>query len=556
MSPDIQPTQNLTHEEERRTLAGTAVLAGRLVLSATLLTSLAVIKQQSPAEAAFSNDYPHSNAAAYNAANYEWWIDENGDGQPYVTSSENDNDESVSSRGYAYRNCTDGAAYWTSKFIGISVSGWGHASTWDSSASAYTVRGGNSKDVEPGDIAQSDDGLFGHVGMVIGVSKNSNGDATSVKVAELNKLGTGNYSETTYTTKNSSGNFVRAGSYDWDHFIDLNGNGKGLENETIEGGNSAAATLSRPAVITHNGALNVFIRGGDGQIYNQYWNGTSWTGFSSIGGNMASDPAVITIGAALNVFARGADNQIYHKYNNGSGWSGWASTGSSTMRGNPKVVAHGSEVDLFALGTDNQPYKKTWNGTGWGGWSSLGNYMDSSPAALSFNSELDVVMRGGDNQIYKDTWNGSSWSGFNTLGNPGSGGAAGNPDIMQFGNRFDIWTNTAQNHVYKRTWTGSSWTNWADMGSGFAGDVDAMQYNSDINVFVRGSDGHIYTRYYSANSQSWSSWTSLGGSIAGEPTAVQYGSELSVFATGTDSKVYKNTFFPSSGWGGFSAMPG
>ena len=44
--------------------------------------------------------------------------------------------------------------------------------------------------------------------------------------------------------------------------------------------------------------------------------------------------------------------------------------------------------------------------------------------------------------------------------------------------------------------------------------------------------------------------------LAGEPTAVQYGTELDVFAVGTDGKTYKNTFNPSTGWGGFTALPG
>lgn len=312
-------------------------------------------------------------------------------------------------------------------------------------------------------------------------------------------------------------------------------------------------TLSRPAAIVFNGALNVFARGNDGQIYNQYWNGTKWTGFASIGGNMNSDPATIVNGNALNVFATGADGQVYTKYNAGNGWSAWASLGATRVKGNPRVAKYNGELDVVALGTDGHPYKNTWQADkGWGGWSSLGNYMDSSPTILQYGSELDVIMRGGDNAVYKDTWNGNSWGGFAFLG----ARVAGNPDAISYGGQLDVWANSSSNRLWKRTWNGRGWGNWTDMGGNFAGDPDVMQYNSDLEVFVRGTDNHIYTRYWSANGQYWSAWSSLGGSIAGEPTAVQYGSELSVFATGTDGKVYKNTFFPSSGWGGFSVLPG
>ena len=497
----------------------------------------------------FSNDYPDGDAMVKNLPTYDWWKDENGDGQ-YSGSA-----ELYSSRGYGYRNCTDGVAYWVNKYTGITVpTNLGNALSWDDNApSAYSVKSGTGDDIEPGDIAQSDDGTYGHVGFVTEVIKNDVGAVTQFKTAELNKAGDGNYSSNTYTTR-VSGKFTRGSSGDWDHFIDVNGAGKGLNNEVIAGGASGSITLARPAAISFNGALNVFTRGGDGQIYNQYWNGTSWTGFSSIGGNMISDPAVIVNGTALNVFALNQDGQIYTKYNDGTGWSGWSSLGSTTMRGNPRVVIYGAELDVFALGADNHPYKDTWqSSSGWGGWGSLGNYMDSSPSVLQYGSELDVVMRGTDNHIYKDTWSGSSWGGFGDLGCC----LVGNPDTISYSGQLDIWSNApSPNHIWKRTWSGSSWGSWTDMGGPYAGDPDVMQYNSDLNVFVRGTDGQMYTRYWSASGSYWSGWASVGGTIAGDPTAIQYGTELTIFATGTDGKTYKNTFLPSSGWGTFAALPG
>jgi len=270
---------------------------------------------------------------------------------------------------------------------------------------------------------------------------------------------------------------------------------------------TGSITLARPAAANFNGALNVFTRGGDGRIYTQYWNGTSWTGFSSIGGNMVSDPVAIVNGSALNVFALNQDGQIYTKYNNGSGWTGWASMGSQTMKGNPRVVQYGTELDVFALGTDGHPYKNTWQPTsGWGGWSSLGNYMDSSPAPIAYNGELEVIMRGTDNVIYKDTWNGTSWGGFGAIG---SCCLAGNPDAIQYGSQLDVWSNAPapSNGMWKNTWSG-----WA---------------STDTNK-----------------------------AVAGDPTVIQSGTELDILVTGIDGKTYKNTKQQGGNWGGFSALPG
>lgn len=199
----------------------------------------------SPAEATtdFVNDYPNMGAQA-TGAQYEWWVDENGDGKPYITPSSTDNDETVSSRGYYYRNCTDGASYWTAKYTGVDPSGWGDAATWNEAAvrKGYEVKLGSSNTIEIGDIAQSDDKGYGHVGFVTGVTKNSAGAITTVNIAELNYNGKGDYRVYPYTVRNASQNFVIGSTMDWDHFIDVNGSGKGLNNETITGDGGGGGT--------------------------------------------------------------------------------------------------------------------------------------------------------------------------------------------------------------------------------------------------------------------------------------------------------------------------
>ncbi|MCE7936867.1 CHAP domain-containing protein [Candidatus Saccharibacteria bacterium CPR2] len=218
-------------------------LIGKVALSLTLVTGAGIgavaeeVVNPQPAEATeFVNDYPNLNASPYNPSAYEWWVDENGNGHPDV------NNELISPRNYYYRNCTDGAAYWTAKYTGVNVTGWGNAVNWDNAATAYTVKPGNSNSIEPGDIAQSDDdGYYGHVGFVANVAKDASGNITAVNVAELNKVGTGEYSYSTYTSKNASGKFTRGGTKDWDHFIDVNGAGKGLNGDVLGGGNNGGS---------------------------------------------------------------------------------------------------------------------------------------------------------------------------------------------------------------------------------------------------------------------------------------------------------------------------
>lgn len=268
-TPEIQLAEVTTTQDQReqtpfrgvifngKRFLGRAALMLGLVAGPTIAVTAedtASRTQYAEATTEFTNDYPNLSAATYNLSTYDWWVDENGNGKPDVTASPTDDDETMSSRGYNYRNCTDGVAYWTAKYTGVGVRGWGNANTWDTGATLanYIVKSGNTNSIEPGDIAQSDDGSYGHVGFVTGVSKNTSGAVVSITVAELNRAGTGEYSINGYSSRNVNGNFSRGVSSDWDHFIDVNGPNKGLGNEDL-GGGSISSGPTRPVNGDFNG---------------------------------------------------------------------------------------------------------------------------------------------------------------------------------------------------------------------------------------------------------------------------------------------------------------
>src|SRR5262249_26605442 len=135
--------------------------------------------------------------------------------------------------------------------------------------SADVIDGTTTTNIEPGDIAQSDDGSYGHIGFVTTVTKDANGAVTSFKTAEMNKSGDGNYTGpdvNVYDTRDAAGKFTRSGSYDWDHFIDVNGANKGLNNETLDP--PAVSYANKPVAVLPNalGAFSVFEAGDDGLL--------------------------------------------------------------------------------------------------------------------------------------------------------------------------------------------------------------------------------------------------------------------------------------------------
>lgn len=424
--------------------------------------------------------------------------------------------------------------------------GWTKATWWgNGNTLVNNVPSGLSKQnngsisyVNPGDVITLDDGGNGHAGIINTIDsngtlhiKNQNADLNSSAYIESGSLSKGN---------------AKYHMYGWGKYW--------IQAIVHHPSGSTGTKAITPASISFNGTLNVFTVGGDHQVYQQYWNGSSWSGYSSIGGSFLSNPAVIINTGALNIFERGVDNQIYTEYNGGNGWSGWSSLGSHQMKGNPTVMFYGTSMNVFALDTNNVPYEDTWtSANGWTGWTSLGNYMGSDPGAVSYGGNLHLIFRGTDNHVYDDVFNGTSWSGFSSL----SGTVTGNPSVLNYSaeGELDVYFNTNVNQIWKTTYNGSSWGSWTNMGSGYIGDPYIMQYGNDLEVYARGTNNQIYTRYWSYGGQLWSGWASLGGTMASDPSALQYGSsELDVFATGTDGKTYKDTFNPSNGWGGFSAL--
>ena len=431
------------------------------------------------------------------------------------------------------RECTSYAAWMLHSVNGFEMPFHDNASNWGTRARnlGYTVN------MTPavGSIYWTTS-YPGHVAWVEAVTS-----STTITTVDYNSgwpTNPGHYAEHTGVSISSASGYI--------HFKDI----------------SAGTATYVPAAISFKGALNVFKIGGDGQVYQNYWNGTKWNGWSSIGGSTAvNNLAVIVNGSALNIFQLNANGQVYTEYNSGNGWSGWASLGGHPMVGSPKVIMYGSsQMDVFALDTNKVPYLDKWTPSGWSGWTSMGNYMASgaSPAAIMYgSSEMDLFYRGGDNNIYKNTtFDGSSWGGFGSLGSPSGTTIVGNPSVLSYTaeGEYDIYVNTTSGHIYKRMWNGS-WSGWADMGGGFVGTPYAMQYGSDMNLFARGTNNQIYHRYWSYGGQFWSGWGSLGGNLASDPYVLQYGSsELDVFATGTDGKTDHDTFTPTNGWGGFSAL--
>ena len=137
---------------------------------------------------------------------------------------------------------------------------------------------------------------------------------------------------------------------------------------------------------------------------------------------MTSSPCAVSWGYnRIDVFGRGTDNALWHKWWDGSSWSGWESLGG-ILTSAPTVSSWGdNRLDVFVKGTDNALWHKWWDGSSWSGWESLGGVLTSAPGAVSWGyNRIDVFVKGTDNALWHKWWDGSSWSGWESLGADGS----------------------------------------------------------------------------------------------------------------------------------------
>jgi hypothetical protein len=103
-----------------------------------------------------------------------------------------------------------------------------------------------------------------------------------------------------------------------------------------------------------DGETEVFALHDDGQLWNRYWDKTSWHEWESLGGTFAGEPAAAARDAdRIDVFAIGADSLLRHRWWDGRRWVEWR-TVEDAPRGARAVSCawSGGRLDVFVWGAD------------------------------------------------------------------------------------------------------------------------------------------------------------------------------------------------------------
>lgn len=551
MSTSFETPLNIEHEQQaaetversrlREAVQSGGKIAGRVALVVGLATGMAATEAAVapyPAVAA-TGGYPDADAALRDAATYTWWKDENGN-------SSFNTGEDISSRGYAYRNCTDWAAFRASQVAGSVPWGLGNAKNWDNAApSGWIV----DTTPEPGDIAQSEAGTYGHVGTVEGIYKNEAGAIAKIDVSEYNKAGTGVYTILPYYP-DANGIFWRDGAHTkkWDHFLDLNGTGKGINGEDLNGGGGTTTTLNaygpKAVTVTPNvlGGLSVFTAADSGLMAykDQAYAGQdlatkSW---GTITEHTIGQPEVVTTpSGAMAVFAHGANDHLYHAWQTsaGSAWSGDISPWNVSLRGDP-VATFNYTGGMSVFFPDSNGNMREIDQIGSGGdmgsapVNNLGGNLQGKPSVMNIDGKLVLFAHGADGGLYTDYQSavGGTWSGWELLGGQD---IQGDPAVVI--NRLGGMTVTAVGESGElvgidQTYKGESmnkpfYSLGKPSGVNLAGTPAVLQTtNGEEMVFAESTDGAVYHKaQVQSNSYNWSGYYPLGGDLTSKPTVVR-----------------------------------
>jgi surface antigen len=482
-----------------------AVLA--LLFGATAVT----VGTATPAAAVTVNDYPDRSMPCEHFSYYNtgtgYWCD-NYDWGPKHTEAYNDPSE-ISSRGYAYRNCTDYVA-WRLISEGVSASdvrGLGNGGEWYNNAPAskrsLTPAAGDAA-VKP--ISGSD--TYGHVAYVESV----NADGT-ITVTEFNHHQDGNPGTRTATPA----------SMGFTEFVDFGVNPGSSTTTPTDYSQLGVGMAFNPT----SGLPTIAARGPNNTLY-VYWQTSSgsWTGPLGIGGagSAYSAPSIAfnPVTGLPTVVVQGPGNRLWVYWQTSSGsWTGPLGVGAagSTLAA-PSLAFGPSGNATVAVRGPNDALWIYWMSAGsWYGPLGVGgaNSTVAAPSiAVNPVSGLPTIAVQGPSNTLRVYWQTTSGSWTGPLGVGASGSTYAVPSLA-FGSGGNATVAVrGPDNTLRVYWTGAgSWTGPLGIGatdSTYSAPSLAVNPGTDLpSIAVQGPGNRLWL-YWQQASGSWTGPLGIAGS--------------------------------------------
>jgi subtilisin family serine protease len=301
--------------------------------------------------------------------------------------------------------------------------------------------------------------------------------------------------------------------------------------------NAIGSTSSLPQVAVPASPVYTFVRGGDGALWGERADGSAWSGFFPLGGQLTGDPAATFDGTNVWVFVRGTDDHLYVRRSTGTAWpTGFVGLGG-VLGSDPEVVDDGARVWVFVRGADGGLYAgsfATGQTDSWTGFSALGGAVVGNPSPVDVGNQVWVFVRGTDNGLYVNARAASgSWSGFGNLG----GILSSSPSAAVTPSGVVAAVRGLDGGLYVATFTGTAtntFIGYANRGGQLGSDPSAAAAVASTWVAVRGLDNGVYT----GSLTSWAGFVPRGGATFDPVAVFAEGTGATLVVRGTDNGLY------------------
>jgi GH25 family lysozyme M1 (1,4-beta-N-acetylmuramidase) len=228
----------------------------------------------------------------------------------------------------------------------------------------------------------------------------------------------------------------------------------------------------------------------------------SWTPAYTIGGRAVGGPAVASPATGVfDVFVRGTDNGVWENRYQGGSWSGWHSLGG-IITAPPGATAYGGQVYVAARGA----------GSTGGLWERLADttsaWRPMGGSAAAGTGPAPAMDQSGDLAVFYAGSNQATWQyragTYTSLGGTASFGPAASSPWAQ---HLEVFASQGGGELWHRWWdSAQGWSAWYPLGGVLSSGpaVAAYQGSGHQDVFALGSDGRLW--HDTSINGSWGSW--------------------------------------------------
>jgi hypothetical protein len=282
-----------------------------------------------------------------------------------------------------------------------------------------------------------------------------------------------------------------------------------------------------------------------GVLSHRLWTGAGWSAWSPLTAatSLVGRPAVVGWARQrMDVFALDSIGDVLWNTYDGSAWSGWSSLGSS-LAGDPSVANwEGNHLSIAIRGSGGNVLYRELNDHVWGSWQNFGGNFSVAPTMLTWggkhlsifevNSAGALVWKHRKEGVWQEaatTWNSLGFA-------PDSAGTPNIIPLLQQRVQAALWGPTHYMVVGVGTdlllkvlsWDGAT-RNWSSLlpipGATPVGEpVITTHRGKYVWLMVRGSDGALWRQEW--NGGAWLGWQSMGGALTGSPGIFSWVSSL------------------------------